>query len=91
MAGVERKLLTIADRQAALRAERAQVEAELEYLRHIDDDAQRDAVISESEFTRMEAGSTAADVKRFERRLRTIGRELERLEARRRTLLPKLD
>jgi hypothetical protein len=55
------------------------------------DDIERDAVVSEGEFDRLEAGLARADVGRFERRLDEIGRRRAKLEASRTRLLSKLD
>nr|NIR40111.1 hypothetical protein [Actinomycetota bacterium]NIT97825.1 hypothetical protein [Actinomycetota bacterium]NIX52804.1 hypothetical protein [Actinomycetota bacterium] len=67
------------------------VEAELEYHRHIADDAERDAVVSEHPVDKREAGATAADVRRFERRLEEISRRRSKLVDKRAKLLEKLD
>jgi hypothetical protein len=86
-----RKVFRINDRILSLTTERDQVREELEFHRHIDDDARRDAEVTGSRSDRLEAGSTAADVRRFERRLRDIERDLEKLERRRDALLADLD
>ncbi len=91
MGRTERKLLRIVDQRAALVAEREQVSHELDFHRHINDDAQRDAAVSEFNDDRLEASSTAADVRRFERRLADIDLALARLEKKRIALLAKLD
>ena len=88
---IARKLLRITDRMQALNAERGQVSSELVFHRHINEDAQRDAAVSETNEDRLEATATAADVRRFEKRLRDIDRELEKLERKRQSLLAKLD
>lgn len=88
---ITRKLLTVTDRIHTLTAERGQVSSELQWHRHINDDAQRDAAVSDAREDRLEASSTAADVRRFERRLRDIDRDLAKLERRRQSLLAKLD
>jgi hypothetical protein len=88
---IARKLLRITDRIQALNAERGQVSSELVFHRHINEDAQRDAVVSDTNEDRLEATATAADVRRFEKRLRDIDRELAKLERKRQALLPKLD
>ncbi|MEX2422928.1 MAG: hypothetical protein WD990_03020, partial [Acidimicrobiia bacterium] len=85
------KLLRIIDRMQALHAERGQVSSELVFHRHINEDAQRDAAVYETNEDRLEATSTAADVRRFEKRLRDIDRDLEKLERKRQSLLAKLD
>lgn len=87
----ERKLLGIVDRLARLRKERGEVAAELEYHRHIHDDAVRDAVLVEDGFDKMEAGATGADVRRFSRRLEEIDRSIAELEERRIALLQRLE
>ena len=86
-----RKLFRINDRIQSLVAERDQVREELEFHRHIDDDARRDAEVSGARSDRLEAGATSADVRRFERRLRDIERDLEKLERKRDALLGNLD
>ena len=88
---IARKVFRINDQIQALVAEREQVTEELEFHRHINDDAQRDAAVSGSREDRLEAGSTAADVRRFERRLRDIDRDVEKLERKRDALLARLD
>lgn len=90
MGKVERRLFRIADEVARLVTERDQAREELEFHRHIDDDAQRDAAVSGSNMDRLEASSTAADVRRFERRLRSIETRLGRLEDKRSRLLDEL-
>lgn len=88
---IARKVFRINDQIQALVTERDQVTEELEFHRHINDDAQRDAVVSGAREDRLEAGSTAADVRRFERRLRDIERDIEKLERKRDALLSRLD
>lgn len=87
---IERRLLAIVDELADLAREEELVEAELSYHRLIDDDAQRDAVVTGIESDRLEAGLTQADVARFERRQVQIGRRRAKLEARRLSLLAKI-
>lgn len=88
---ITRKLLAVTDKMQALTAERGQVSGELEFHRHINEDAQRDATVSGSNEDRLEATSTAADVRRFERRLAEIDRDLAKLERKRQSLIAKLD
>lgn len=90
MGRIERKLFRIADELAELRVEEASVQEELSFHRLINDDAQRDAVLSDSQFEKMEAGLTAADVARFERRLSEIARKRDVLEVKRARLLEQL-
>jgi hypothetical protein len=91
MKRVERKLLAIGDELKRLNLEGDQVSAELEFHRHIADDAVRDAAVSGGDFDRMDADQTLADVRRFERRLDEIARRRAKLEATRSRLLGKLD
>lgn len=91
MGRIENRLFKVADEVAALVAERNSVTEELEYHRHIADDAQRDAVVSGASLDEREAGAAAKDVERFERRLREIEGRLGKLDERRRALLAKLD
>ncbi len=91
MGRVESKLFEINDTIAELAEERRLVEAELVHHRHIHDDAVRDAAVSGWQGDRMEADSTAADVARFERRIREIDAKSERLALRRQRLMERLD
>jgi hypothetical protein len=84
---VEAKVFQINDRLARLADEQAAAEAELAALRLIDDDAQRDAVLGHD---RLEATSTRADVRRFERVLEKIDRRRSDLLERRQRLLDRL-
>lgn len=88
---IARKVFLINDQIEGLTTERDQVREELEFHRHINDDAQRDAAVYGANEDRLEASSTAADVKRFERRLREIDKTLAKLETKRQSLLAKLD
>jgi seryl-tRNA synthetase len=88
---IARKVFLINDQIQELTRERNQVREELEFHRHINDDAQRDSAVSGTNEDRLEASATAADVKRFERRLRDIEKNLAKLEAKRQSLLAKLD
>ncbi|HEX9853900.1 MAG TPA: hypothetical protein VGC47_01115 [Acidimicrobiia bacterium] len=90
MGRLERKLLRIVDRQAALRESERLVAEELSIHRHLDDDARRDAAVSESPLDRADARETAADVRRFEDHLARLQAEQQRLEARRRKLVARL-
>lgn len=81
----------IADQLKALDEEERQVRAELDHHRDMADDIQRDAVLSEGEFDRLEAGLAKADVGRFQKRLAEIERRRAKLEAARSKLLSKLD
>jgi transposase len=84
---IERKLLKLLDELAALDQQRLLVEAELEAHRHIDFDAQRDAVLG---IEPLEATATRDDVARFHRLLTDIDRRRAHLEAERTRLGDRL-
>lgn len=63
---IHRRIFRLNDTISKLEAEIANAEAELEFHRSIDDDAQRDAAIG-NYIDREEAKSTSADVRRFEK------------------------
>ena len=88
---ITRKLLHVTDKMHSLQAERGQVSSDLALHRHINVDAQRDAAVSGTNEERLEATSTAADVRRFEKRLADIDKALAKLERKRQSLLAKLD
>jgi hypothetical protein len=91
MGRTERKLFLIGDELAALDEERRQVEAELEFHRHLQDDAERDAIVSGSEFERHAVGAGAMMIRRFVRRLDEIDRRRAKLNGMRTRLLERLD
>jgi hypothetical protein len=84
-------LFRLNERIARLSAEERQAAAELEVHRHLDDDARRDAAVSESPIDREDARDTAADVTRFTRLVADLQRRRGRLEAKRDRLLARLD
>lgn len=90
MSRIQRKLLAIMDEVERLVVERRQVEDELSFHRLIDDDAQRDAAVSDSPIDRADARDTAADVARFEAALAGLRKERAKLEAKRDKLLSRL-
>lgn len=63
---VHRRIFRLSDKISKLEAEISNAEAELEYHRSINEDAQRDAAVG-NYIDREEAGATAADVRRFEK------------------------
>ncbi len=91
MGRTEKRLFAIADKLKALEVEERQVRAELDHHRDMSDDIVRDAVLSEGEFDRLEAGLAKADVGRFERRLEEIASQRAKLQDTRTRLLSKLD
>ncbi len=86
----ETRIFRLGDEIAALVDAERQLAEELEMLRHIDDDARRDALVSESPLDRADARETAADVARAERNLTDLRRRRERLEAKRDRLIGRL-
>lgn len=84
---IERKLLKLLDELAVLDHQRLLVEAELEAHRHIDADAQRDAVLG---IEPLEATATRDDVLRFQKVLTDIGRRRDQLESERQRLVARL-
>ncbi|MHC4091568.1 MAG: hypothetical protein ACYSVY_15065 [Planctomycetota bacterium] len=90
MRRIERRLFRINDEITALKRDVHLAEEELRIHRHLDDDTQRDAVVSGNPIDRADARETAGDVKRFERHLAQIRRKLAGLEAKRDRLIKKL-
>ena len=88
--GIEAKLFKINDDIEALQSEEALVAEELRYHRHIDDDAQRDAAVSDDWQDRSFARDTNADVQRFEKAVADVQSRRERLERKRDKLLSRL-
>lgn len=80
---VHRRVFRLNDKIASLEAEIGSAEAELEFHRSINEDAQRDAAVG-NYIDREEAGATAADVRRFET-------TIAKLRARRDKLIEKRD
>lgn len=87
---IETKLFKLNDAIEALRREEDLVAEELRYHRHIDDDAQRDAAVSDDWQDRSFARDTSADVARFEKALAEVVGRRERLERKRDRLLSRL-
>ena len=85
------RLFRLNERIARLAEEERQAAAELEVHRHLDDDARRDAAVSESPMDREDAREAAADVARFTALVATLQRRRRRLEAKRDRLLARLD
>ncbi len=87
MARIEQRIFRLNDEIAALRAQESQVLDELTVLRHLDDDARRDAAVSDHPIDRADAQETAGDVARMESNLAGLRRNVDRLEAKRDQLL----
>jgi hypothetical protein len=86
----ETKLFKINDAIEALQREEELVAEELRYHRHIDDDARRDAAVSDDWQDRSFARDTGADVQRFEKAVGDVRSRRERLERKRDKLLSRL-
>ncbi len=86
---VHRRIFRLNEKIAKLEKEASQVEAELEYHRSINEDAQRDAAVG-NYIDREEAGLTAADVKRFESTLADLDSKRAALVSKRDRLLANL-
>ena len=88
---LSKRLFVVNDRLLLLDQEESQVAAELDYHRHLADDAVRDAAVYESSLHRDVADRAVADVGRFERALDDIDRRREVLVAKRDRLLDRMD
>jgi hypothetical protein len=80
---IHRRIFRLNDKIAKIEAEIANAEAELEFHRSINDDAQRDAAVG-NYIDREEAGATSADVRRFEK-------TIAQLQSKRADLIAKRD
>lgn len=89
MKRIHRRLFRLNEKIAQIDSESRQVEAELEYHRSINEDAQRDAAVG-NYIDREEAGLTAADVRRFERTLADLRERRAKLALKRDRLLERL-
>lgn len=79
---VHRRIFRLSDKISKLEAEISNAEAELEYHRSINEDAQRDAAVG-NYIDREEAGATAADVRRFEKTIAQLRTRRDDLVAKR--------
>jgi len=75
---------------AAVEADIGQARAELDMLRHIADDALRDAAVTDNYEDRADAKMTHADVARCERRIDGLARERVKLVRKRDRMVDKL-
>jgi len=90
MRRIERRLFWINDRIEMLRRDEVLARQELAFHSHLNDDAQRDAAVSDHPIDRADARETAADVARFAAHLADLERERRRLEETRDRLLGRL-
>jgi hypothetical protein len=89
MARIHDRLFHLNEEIARLREEERLTAAELDVLRHLDDDARRDAA-GGGPIERDDARMTASDVARFRRALAHLRSRRSRLEDKRDRLLAKL-
>jgi hypothetical protein len=90
MKRIERRLFRLIDEIAALRRAEELAEEELNYHRHLNDDTQRDAVVSGSPIDRADARETASDVARFEKHIDDLRKKRAWLEGKRDRLMGRL-
>lgn len=87
---IERRLMALADRIAAVEEQLRLTREELTIHQHLDDDARRDAVVG-GPIEREDARITGADVTRFQSVADRLQRDLERLRDKQAALLSRLD
>ena len=87
---LERRILALNDRIAALGEEERVAAEELAIHRHLHDDAARDAAVSEHPFDVRDAAATARDVTRSEALVARIAARRRSLVAKRDALLERL-
>ena len=90
MKRIERKLFRLGDEIAALDEAIRLAEEELIFHDHLNDDAQRDAAVSDSPIDRADARETAGDVSRMQRHIAGLRKDRERLDKRRSRLMNRL-
>ena len=90
MRRTERRLFALADRLQRIEHDLRLAREELAYHVHLDDDARRDAAVSDHPIDRADARETSADVARFKRLIRRLERERTSLRERHSRLLDRL-
>jgi hypothetical protein len=90
MRRIERRLFVINDEIESLEESLRLVEEELTFHQHLNDDAQRDAVVSGNPLDRSDARQTGGDVRRFERNLMQVRQRKAALQAKRDRLVKRL-
>jgi len=91
MKRIEKKLFQVGDEIAAIDEAIRLAREELIYHDHLNDDAQRDAAVSDSPIDRADARDTASDVGRMESHIAGLEAARDKLTMRRTTLLGKLE
>ncbi len=90
MGRLEKRIFRLNDELDQLSEQRRLVAEELRFHEHLNDDAQRDAVVSGAPLDRADARATAADVARFERSLDQLDAKIDRLTTKRDALVARL-
>ena len=90
MAGELERIRAIGAQITVIDGELEQISSEISMLRHIDDDAQRDAVVTGSYEDRASAKMTRGDVARMMRYVNSLERERSRLIRKRDRLIKRL-
>ncbi|MEA2001983.1 MAG: hypothetical protein U9N84_08885 [Actinomycetota bacterium] len=90
MRRIESKLFQLSDEIRAIEQAELLASEELIYHQHLNDDAQRDAAVSDHPVDRADARETASDVARFERHLTDLQQERAKLETKRTKLIERL-
>jgi hypothetical protein len=90
MKRLERRLFRIGDELAAIDEAIRLAREELIFHDHLNDDAQRDAAVSDSPLDRSDARETAGDVARMQDHIESLEISRRRLETKRQKLLAKL-
>ncbi|MEN8112926.1 MAG: hypothetical protein ABFS21_00950 [Actinomycetota bacterium] len=85
----EERVFRLNDEIAALRRDEELAGEEVIMLQHIDDDAQRDAAVSERPIDRADAKETAGDVRRMQQHVKDLEQKREKLERKRDRLIGK--
>lgn len=86
----EERIFRLNEEIAAIERDEQLAREELIFHRHLNDDAQRDAAVSDSPVDRADARETAADVARFEAHLAGLANTRRKLERKRDKLLRRL-
>ena len=90
MARLEERLFRLGDEIAALRRDEELAVEESIMHQHLNDDAQRDAVVHDTPMDRADAKETSGDVERMERHIEELRTIRKGLESKRDRLLRRL-
>ncbi len=90
MKRIERRIFQLGDEIEALARAEQLAQEELIYHQHLNDDAQRDAAVSDSPIDRADARETSSDVARFEKHLDHLRQKRRKLQIKRDRLVGRL-